>query len=391
MAYKLLQVSDFDPAELVRVNLRGITSHDEAVERIQRHSLGWSWTHQSLFRELGVDCRTVIPASATVRRLALPPGAEGAATAAEASLAYLLQAVGQDRPQVVFLDNPSCLEARAIHQLRDRPDPPLLITHFCAALSSEAETNLAAYDLVLCCSPHFLARAEAKGARAQLHYHAAPPPALALPLPPVEARLRRACFVGSIVPGSRYHSRRLQLLRQVCRVGVPVDVYSDPPTSRWIQAFRRRMGGESWLVGRLEGLHRRLGRDAPLQRALKPPVYGAAMFHTMQRHLCAINVHAGMAQGWAANMRLFEAAALGVCLITEDHPNLADLFEPDLEILTYRSAAELVKRLRHCLAHPQEACAIGERARQRALACHQSIHRVAELHATLLRRLEQRG
>ncbi|MFM9104782.1 MAG: glycosyltransferase, partial [Cyanobium sp.] len=159
---------------------------------------------------------------------------------------------------------------------------------------------------------------------------------------------------------------------------------------RLLAALRRRRGDGSRLVRGLEGLHRQIAARSSLQRALRPPVYGAAMFDTMQYHLCALNVHAGMAAGYAANMRLFEAAALGVCLISEDHPNLTDLFEPGREILTYRSARELIVRLRHCLAHPQETAAIGERARQRALACHTYRHRVVALHARVLQLLEGR-
>ena len=392
MPYTLLQVSDFDAAELARIDLSGITSHSEAVERIQRHSMGWSWTHERAFADLGVECRTLIPASEVVRRLALHARDDQAASTAEtgAPLAYVDQAIGEARPDVVFLENPAFLDQQAIAQLRDRPDSPLLVTHFCAALRPEAEANLRHYDLVLCCSPRFEELAQARGARTLLHYHAAPPAALALPLPPYESRLRRACFIGSIVPGSNYHSHRLQLLRRVCRAGVPIDVYSAPPTSRLLGALRRRRGSGSPLVRSLDRLDRRFVAGSPLLRALRPPVYGPAMFHTMQRHLCAVNVHAGMAQGCAANMRLFEAAALGVCLISEDHPNLPDLFEPGREILTYRSATELIGRIRFCVEHPQEACAIGDRARQRALATHRYADRVGALHGRLLQVLDQR-
>lgn len=392
LPYTLLQVSDFDAAELARIDLAGITSHDAAVERIQRHSMGWSWTHERAFAELGVACRTLIPASEVVRRLASTAGADdmGARADPGAQLTYVDQAVREARPDVVFFENPAFLDQQAIALLRSRPDPPLLITHFCAALRPEAEANLRHYDLVLCCSPRFEELARAQGATTQLHYHAAPPAALELPLPPFEGRLRRACFIGSIVPGSRYHSRRLQLLRQVCRAGVPIDIYSDPPASRLLGALRRRRGPGSRLVRSLEGLNRRLAAGSPLHRALRPPVYGPAMFHAMQRHLCSVNVHAGMAQGCAANMRLFEAAALGVCLISEDHPNLPDLFEPGREILTYGSAAELIDRIRFCVDNPQEACAIGERARQRALASHRYADRVAALHGRLLQLLDQR-
>jgi hypothetical protein len=289
----------------------------------------------------------------------------------------------------MFLENPSFLDERAFVRLRALPKPPLQITHFCAALNQEAEANLHHYDLVLCCSPYFMARAAALGSIVQLHYHAAPPVALAMPLPPLSARQRRACFIGSIFPGSRYHSRRLQLLRRVCRAGVPIDIHSDPPRSRLLGSLRRCRGKESRLVRSLEALERRLTAGTPLHRALKPTVYGQDMFHAMQSHICAVNVHAGMAQGCAANMRLFEAAALGVCLITEDHPTLPDLFEPGREILIYGSAGELIERIRFCVENPELACAIGERARQRAMAGHRYVHRVGVLHERLLQLLDE--
>lgn len=389
MAYKLLLVSDFDRAELARMDLHGLTSHDAAVERIQRHSLGWSWCHQQAFRDLGVACATLIPASAAVRHLhpataTAPPPAD-----LPPAQAYVQAVVRAERPDVLLVENPAFLDPLAIDKLRDRGDRPLLVTHLCAALPAAAAATLARYDLVLCCSPHFVALAEARGAQAALYYHAAPPAALELPPPPLASRLRRACFAGSIVAGSRYHSRRLRLLRQLCWAGVPIDLFSDPPPSRLLAALNTHRGGQSRLVRSLAALERRLSARSPLRKALRPPVYGQAMFHTLQRYICAVNVHAGMAQGFAANMRLFEAAALGVCLISEDHPNLGDLFEPDQEILTYRTGPELIQRIRFCVDHPEAACAIGERARQRALSGHRYAHRVGALHGQLLRRLGQ--
>lgn len=393
MSYTLLQVSDFDPAELARIDLTGITSHDAAVMQIQRHSMGWSWTHERAFSELGVHCRTLIPGSQLVRRLALPAAAADGAesrTKMTPEMTYLHRAIRDEKPQILFFENPAFLDASALAFIRELPSAPLLITHFCATLRPEAEASLQSYDLVLCCSPHFMDRARARGASCQLHYHAAPPAALALASPPQQERLLRACFIGSIIPGSRFHNRRLKLLRRVCRAGMPIDIYSDPPVSWVLQGLRHRRGARSRLVRSLNVLDRQLTAASPLRQALRPPVYGSAMFQTMQRYLCAVNVHAGMAKGYAANMRLFEAAALGVCLITEDHPNLPDLFEPGREILAYRSTAELIDCIRFCVDNPQETCAIGERARQRALATHRYADRVNALHSRLLTLLAER-
>jgi spore maturation protein CgeB len=390
VAYKLLLVSDFDPAELARIDLTGVSSHEAAVERIQRHSLGWSWCHQQAFQELGVACSTLIPALPELHRLHHAEALTVPPAELSPGQAYVLRVAQAEQPQVLVFENPSFLDPEVIAALRKGPGRPLLVTHFCAAVQDRAKTTFALVDLVLCCSPHFVDQAQRLGAQATLlYYHAAPDSALERPLPPLESRLRRACFVGSIVAGARYHGQRLRLLQQVSDAEIPIDLYSAPPTSRLLAALIRRLGKTSRLVSALTSLEGYLTVGSRLRQAMRPPVYGPAMFDTLQRHICAVNVHAGMARGFAANMRLFEAAALGVCLISEDHPNLGDLFEPDQEILTYRCGQELIQRIRFCVDQPEAACAIGERARKRALASHRYAHRVGVLHMQLRQLLGQ--
>jgi spore maturation protein CgeB len=55
------------------------------------------------------------------------------------------------------------------------------------------------------------------------------------------------------------------------------------------------------------------------------------------------------------------------------------LFKPGEEVLVYRDPAELGRLLDHHLAHPDEARAIGDNARRRALGEHTLRHRVEEM------------
>ena len=58
---------------------------------------------------------------------------------------------------------------------------------------------------------------------------------------------------------------------------------------------------------------------------------------------------------------------------------LATLFKPGEEVLVYRDLGELKRTLDFYLARPEEARAIGENARRRALAEHTLRHRVEEM------------
>ncbi|MBI5558036.1 MAG: glycosyltransferase [Deltaproteobacteria bacterium] len=70
-----------------------------------------------------------------------------------------------------------------------------------------------------------------------------------------------------------------------------------------------------------------------------------------------------MCKPWGCiNSRTFEAMACGACVVSNDVPELRDLF-PD-EILIYRNRQELEEILAYYLAHDEERKAVGQRARQ---------------------------
>lgn len=78
--------------------------------------------------------------------------------------------------------------------------------------------------------------------------------------------------------------------------------------------------------------------------------------------------------GWSPSVRLFEAAACGVAIISDPWEGLADLFEPDKEIILARETEDVLRALRR-----SDARDIGWRARERVLAAHTAAHRAATL------------
>jgi spore maturation protein CgeB len=81
--------------------------------------------------------------------------------------------------------------------------------------------------------------------------------------------------------------------------------------------------------------------------------------------------------GWSPSVRLFEAAACGVPVISDRWPGIEEVFLPGEEILIADCAADVllfVERLTDA-----EAAAIGARARRRVLAEHTAERRVEQL------------
>jgi spore maturation protein CgeB len=86
--------------------------------------------------------------------------------------------------------------------------------------------------------------------------------------------------------------------------------------------------------------------------------------------------------GYSPSVRLFEAAACGVPIVSDYSPGLAELFAPGSEILFVRDAGEVVNHLLHL--SPGRCRQIADAARERVVNAHSSVHRAAELERYLV-------
>ncbi len=83
------------------------------------------------------------------------------------------------------------------------------------------------------------------------------------------------------------------------------------------------------------------------------------------------------------HLREFEAPMSGALYCTGFSDELAGYFEPDQEILVYRTEDELVEKTQYYLAHPDQAEVIRQAGRERALRDHTYQRRFEQLFATL--------
>jgi spore maturation protein CgeB len=86
--------------------------------------------------------------------------------------------------------------------------------------------------------------------------------------------------------------------------------------------------------------------------------------------------------GYSPSVRLFEAAACGVPIISDYWDGLGEVFSLGKEILVSKSPKDTLHYLQEC--SEKELAAIGHRARTRVLSEHTSDHRAAELEAYAL-------
>lgn len=106
-------------------------------------------------------------------------------------------------------------------------------------------------------------------------------------------------------------------------------------------------------------------------------------FYTAQRFTLNVTREAMAATGYAPSVRLFEAAACAVPVISDRWAGIEELFEPGKEILLADGTEQVLDYLR--TMPDAERAAIGRRARERVLGAHTAEHRARELvgHLTL--------
>jgi spore maturation protein CgeB len=88
------------------------------------------------------------------------------------------------------------------------------------------------------------------------------------------------------------------------------------------------------------------------------------------------------AAGWSPSVRLFEASACGVPIISDRWDGIDELFVPGRELLLADGADDVQRILRDTDESARQA--IGERGRARVLSAHTAAHRAADLEAYVL-------
>jgi spore maturation protein CgeB len=115
--------------------------------------------------------------------------------------------------------------------------------------------------------------------------------------------------------------------------------------------------------------------------SLPPPAHPT--FYASQRFTLNVTRADMVEAGWSPSVRLFEAAACGIPVISDWWEGLDAFFEPGHEILIAEDTESVLRHLRH------GDTTAGRRARERVLAAHTAAHRAVELERHVARVREE--
>ncbi len=205
-------------------------------------------------------------------------------------------------------------------------------------------------------------------------------------------------LIGSFLVGKSFHSHRAKIVSEILRE-IPAEVYGRiyMPGKPYIGSFPKKVLYHGALkpsfsiVEKLTkkaqnipgyNIHKNFQEDLKFYNDFKlisehahPPLFGIEMFKVLSRFKITLNVHSENTP-FAGNMRMFESTGMGTCLLTDNKENISDLFIPDQEVVTYKSAAEAIDKIKYLLSNEKELHKISAAGQAKTLKEHNHSNRV---------------
>lgn len=363
-------------------------SYQQLYERFVGSHYGWANYYARSLNALGCEAEDIIADIEPLQK----------AWARERGVDYrqdnwlrdiVLAQVRSFRPDVIFLQDLYSFDAGFRQQLREAGGKGVLMIGWQAAPIKDYGL-LRDLDLVLTCAPHFVDYMRQAGVNAALFLHAFEPSVLAA-LPSRLARDLDFTFIGSFVLQQGFHNDRYALVRYLME-STPLHVWGEVHEATVSSRRTRLMSKAAAVAVKLTGrgslwasLQSKLAQHPTVlpkgfspgdsaganhQNRFHEPVFGLRYYEILVRSKLTFNSHIDCAEQYAGNMRLFEATGAGACLLTDRKSNLAELFEPDVELVTYGSAEECAEKVKYLLDHDEQRATIAAAGHRRVLRDH---------------------
>ena len=217
--------------------------------------------------------------------------------------------------------------------------------------------------------------------------HASPPPPRAFfagydlivsALPPLVDRLRAWGIAAEWVPlgfDARWTNTTPASQRPIDAIFVGSFSHLQPSTAPLLRAVAQQVPGL-----RIHGqADERVLEEYGLVDHYRGPAWGGDMFELLGRSKLVINRHGAIAGGFAVNMRMYEATGSGAGLVTEARKNLADLFEPHVEVAAYDSVERAAEIAAELIRDPPRLDALAAAGQARTLRDHTYDRRAEQL------------
>ncbi|MBN1755115.1 glycosyltransferase [bacterium] len=258
--------------------------------------------------------------------------------------AYLLNQIRDYCPDIIYIQNMDYFSNSFLSRLKS--SGYLIAGQIAHRLSPRIDLKL--YNLILTSFPHYIELFRGRGVQSE-YLKLAFEPAILKVLSPVPSRNLDCTFVGSFSPE---HNSSLPLFEKLASK---------------IRFFIWGYGIDTIPPG------------SPVHKCYQGQAAGLGMYRIYGRSKIVVNRHIAAAGKYANNIRLFESTGMGAMLLTDEKGNMADLFIPGKECVTYSNPDDCVEKVQYYLAHDEQREAIAQAGKKRTLEEHNYFNRMKEL------------
>ncbi len=374
-------------------------SFKNQYESVVNDTLGSFETWSAGLSKLGYQCERIF---ATIPELQKRWAQEQGIVYDESNWmeSILLAQIKEFQPNILIISKQSTYSPGYVNNLRHEIPSIRLIISWCGSPYKDLSI-FREYDFILSCIPELVEDFNSKGHRCYHLNHAFDPRVL----DKIDANrvpLINFSFVGAIVKAAEHHINRESLLIELTK-DTDLTIWSD--TKNLSQRRRLRILAAQLSYDIMQGATRiglskdqlaktpRFGKlifkekrpdfmgynDFRVIKRANPPVYGPPMYQKLRDSKVTLNTHIEISPRSASNMRLFEATGVGTCLLTDWKENLNTLFEPDVEVASYRNSRECIEKVKFLLQNEKERLAIAEAGQRRTLQDHTIYKRAEQL------------
>lgn len=206
------------------------------------------------------------------------------------------------------------------------------------------------YDMMISSLPNQVDWFRGRGIKAELNRLACEPSVLEC-MGPAPERDIALSFVGALSPD---HTSRIAFLEYLA---------TRTPLKVWGKDIER------------------LPKTSPLHGVYQGPAWGREMYDILRRSRITLNFHIDLAEGWANNMRLYEATLMGALLLTDWKKNLHEMFVPGEHVAAYADAQDCVRQIESLLADGALRERIAAAGQRHAIATQNYFLRTGEIAA----------
>lgn len=333
------------PSVLSRWEFRTSETYESELQRLLEFSFGTADFFSRNLRAIGHECIDII---GNARQLQSMWARKHGLSEHASLISIALAQIAVFKPDAVFCQDLSFFTPNDLDALGSKC---LLAAQLSCPMPSPK--NVVKFRLIATSFPHYVPRLKAMGVK---------PVYLPLAFDPIVLDRTKECerdldavFVGGVGAPSHWE-KGTQTLEAIAQ---------NIPSFRW------------WGYG-----CETLPNGSALRAKYQGPAFGTDMYQILRRAKIVVNRHGEVAEGWANNMRLFEASGCGACVLTEDAPNLHALFPlgaPD----RYKSAHDAVNKIERLLSQEDERSAIANAVSLQTSLLHTYETRMSALSAEL--------